>query len=121
MMSVGVGEVGDEGDDGEDEEGPGGGDGPVLLAGTEAGGQEGTDGGAPHLGADRGVAVPGWRAAQQSVAEDPHHRDGGAVGQQVQVGGRHSELVVGHLQLPGLSHHHGLGLKHQSSVPQSHQ
>lgn len=115
-VPVGVREVGDEGDDGEDEESPCGGDSPVLLVVAEGGGQEGTGCGASHLRTHPGVAVSGGGAAQESVAQDPHHRHGGAVGQQVQVRGRHSKLVVGHLQLPGLSDHHGLGLDHAEHV-----
>ena len=58
-----------------------------------------------------GAAVRGDGAAEQPVTRDVDVADGVAVGEQVEAGAGHPELVVKHHQLPDLSHNHGFGLK----------
>ena len=62
-------------------------------------------------GGDLGDTVGADRAAEESVAEDVDIGDGVAVGEDVEAGSGHTELVVHHDELPGLADNHRLGLK----------
>ena len=92
--------------------GPGGEHG-AEVAGVGAGGGCAPGGGVAGAGRQRGgaaAAVRGDGSAQQPVTRDVDVADGVAVGEQVEAGAGHPELVVQHHQLPDLPHNHGFGL-----------